>query len=228
MTPWRFIHDGRHPAYDNMPRDAGLLAGVIAGRAEGFLRIYDWQEPAVTIGHHQRDFRLHDPTLDIPVLRRPTGGGAVLHVSDITYAVAARLEGGWHTGIVETYARIAQAFARALGECGAKVEMKEGPERFATVCFQRSAAKELLLDGHKIMGASQVRQRGCFLQQGVIPLEVDAPLAGRVFGPDCPAGGKGLLDLCPGFAREAFVGRLREAFAADLGVLLTQGDEQDA
>ena len=103
--------------------------------------------------------------------------------------------------------------------------MCERDPGFAEVCFARTARKELVLDGYKIMGAAQVRRRGFFLQQGVLPLRVDQGLYAKVFGDSRqPAG---ILDLVPEFDPTAFVAALRRELelAAGISFLDCQDDQ---
>jgi len=216
MDGWHLIVDGRRPSENNMPRDLELFEEVARGAMGGCLRIYDWSTPAITVGRHQKGFVPSDPDLDIPVFKRPTGGGAVLHVDDITYSIITPLKGLFALGIVETYAVIAGVFARALKECGLNVRMGLSAPGFAEVCFARTAPVELMLDGVKLMGAAQLRRRGLLLQQGVIPRRVDPELLARAFGPDLPAGG--LLESLPRFSVLDFIGRLKTGFTERIGL----------
>lgn len=206
-----------------MARDISLFETVCSGRSSGSLRIYGWDEPAVTSGRHQADFSPADPTLSIPVVSRPTGGGAVLHGHDLTYCISAPLAGPLAGSVVETYGRIAAVFARALGAQGVEARLVDHESSWAPVCFSRAAEKELVVEGVKVMGAAQYRRRGFFLEQGVLPLTVDAGLYRRVFGEEPP--GPGLLDLCPSFDVPRFLVDLREFFVDILGVTLADGHE---
>lgn len=225
MPTWRLILDGRFPARQNMARDLALFEEVQHGAMDGCLRVYNWDTPAVTVGYHQKTFRLYDPTLDIPILRRPTGGGAVLHVDDITYCIAGPIAGAFAGGILDVYTATARMFARALQHCGLEVSMHGADARYASVCFDRAATLELVLDGHKLMGAAQVRRGGFFLQQGVIPRTVDAELYARVFGPQAglPVG---ILQHRTAFSQDAFLKELCRAFQDGIGQpLALQGDD---
>lgn len=186
MQTWRLILDGRYSSRENMGRDLALFEAVRNGAMDGCLRIYNWDIPAITIGYHQKAFIPYDRTLDLPVLKRPTGGGAVLHIDDITYCICAPQKGALAGGIRESYGLIAQSFARALQRCGVPVCMDGADEGYAPVCFARTATVELKLAGAKLMGAAQARREGFLIQQGVLPLRSDSILYTRVFGPQSP------------------------------------------
>lgn len=204
MSPWLFISDGRHPSEMNMERDKALFEKVIKREIPGALRFYDWDRTAVTTGFHQKEFRFYDADLEIPVLMRPTGGGAVLHSNDITFSVSAPMEGLFEGDVMQTYGTVAGIFLKAFRACGLEAEIRTKKSGFSDVCFERTAQLELQYMGRKIMGAAQVRKRGFFLLQGVIPLSVDHGLYGRVFGPKArpPAG---IYEMLPEFPAKSFI-----------------------
>lgn len=228
MTQWRFIIDGKCPARSNMDRDLEYLDHVIQGRAVGILRIYDWDEPAVTIGRHVRQFSLFDPISDIPVILRPTGGGAVLHKDDITFSLSVPERGSFSEGITHSYLHISRIFAQALNKCGMQVHMEGKREQFSRVCFDRSSPEELVFAGRKILGLALLRCRGCLLFQGVMPLRIDKGLMESAFGPGAAQNSIGILDAFPGFQYGMFLEYLSQSFASEMGVLLLpHGDNHD-
>ncbi|MCD6570402.1 MAG: hypothetical protein J7L53_06840 [Deltaproteobacteria bacterium] len=224
----RLILDGRPPPEANMARDLQLLQDVAKGRISGALRIYNWKSPAITIGHHQKSFRPYDNTLDIPVIVRPTGGGAVLHVNDITYALATPMKGVFASGLIETYALISKAFAYALFRIGLDVDIKEGGTGFSKLCFARKAPMDITLCGKKLMGSAQLRTNGCLLQQGVIPISVDKTLITRAFGPDALSWVTSIREVVPSFDMDAFIHHLRHGFSTVLDVCLSNSNSDDA
>lgn len=227
MSAWRLVLDGRHDSRSNMARDSAMFRSVVSGRSAGVLRIYNWSEPAVTFGFHQRSFIPFDPEVGIPLLRRPTGGGAVLHVDDLTFSLCAPLAGVFARGVVESCRAVSGAFARALARCGIEAEMRGGGTAFSRVCFQRSSPVELCLGGAKILGLSARRTRNGMLLQGVLPLTVDAGLSRRVFGSAGDPGLKGIRAHVPDFREEEFQGCLLDAFASEMDLFLSQGHDHD-
>jgi lipoate-protein ligase A len=219
MKSWRLLLEGACPPERNMPRDAQLYEQVAAGQVAGCLRIYNWSAPALTLGYNQKDFTAADASLELPRYLRPTGGGAVLHSNDLTYALAAPTEGPLSGSLLQAYHAIASVFAAALKACGIAAELVERQAAFASVCFERASVHELSVDGCKIMGAAQHRSRGFLLQQGVLPLAVDAKLMRRAFGVNTPLP-RGLLEIKPDFSVDEFVAALIPAFADVLGVRL--------
>ena len=213
----RFQLDGRVPSEKNMDIDRQCFSSVSSGEAAGFLRLYNWSEPALTLGYNQKDFVCADPELVIGKYLRPTGGGTVLHSDDITYCVAAPLDGTFGPDIVSSYAVVAELFAEALLSCGIPVTLAAKKASFSHICFDRSAEKELVVDGIKVMGAAQKRSKGFFIQQGVIPLNVNYELVERVFGAEAKDKYRGLLEINPDFDLSRFVDRLRVVFEGRLG-----------
>ncbi len=225
MISWKFQQDGRCRPQDTMAKDLDLFESVRTGSAAGVFRVYDWAEPAVTIGFHQKTFSFHDPSLSLPLLKRPTGGGAVLHNHDITFSMSLGSDGVLPSPIPECSQRISGVFAKAFQDCGLNVRLQGGRHEFAEVCFARPSPVELMLSGSKILGLALLRKGKYLLAQGVIPLHVDEDLSMRVFGDRLKENPKGILDLAPGFSVEAFTEILRSCFFSELGVFLSDGDE---
>ena len=227
MREWQFLLDGRcEPGY-NMHRDTDLFKEIKCGSAVGYLRIYNWQRPAVTIGYHQKSFKPYDTGLRIPIVPRPTGGGAVLHVDDLTFSISVSEKNLPDQGLMESYALLTKPFAYAFNQCGFDAKFEDQPFKFSEICFARSAPKELTIDGRKIMGAAQLRRKGCLLQQGVIPLRTDQKLARQVFGPGFLSRQVGIFELWPDFSLEQFIAHLRDGFAAEMDVFFTDAYQNE-
>jgi lipoate-protein ligase A len=171
---------------ENMACDEALLMGVThaldLGEAPAVtLRLYTWEPPAVSLGYHQRAEDLDLERLraeGVPVVRRPTGGRAIYHARELTYAVAGPLDlFGRGTSVLASYralsAPILEGFRMAFG-VDARLAAKRpepGPaDRSPVACFARPAPCDAVAGGKKIVGSAQVRRRGAFLQHGSIPL----------------------------------------------------------
>jgi hypothetical protein len=134
MGPWRLILDGKRSASFNMAADAHLLDLAEAGDAGPAVRLYGWDRPSITIGHHQKLERAVDVARlgDTPVVRRITGGRALLHDdTEITYAVAGNFVKypALGTTLHESYRVIADAIVRFYAGCGmgAYISRREDP-----------------------------------------------------------------------------------------------------
>ena len=227
MSPvtWRLIRSEALSAAMNMALDEALLESVAAGRSLPVLRLYRWQPAAISLGYGQRGARVVNLSacreLGFDVVRRMTGGRAVLHDREVTYAVAAREGQAPLTGkVLDTYRIIAGVLAEVVGSFGLAATLArerqaggsgEGAQRSA--CFTASSHYELLVDGCKVAGSAQRRQAGAFLQHGSIPLELDPALLFRALDTRCE------LSAEAGGARLATrVGWLNRWRSAPLGV----------
>lgn len=171
---WQLMLDpaGRSGAA-NMAIDAELLADAAAsGRA--VLRLYRFAPPCLSLGRNEptaRYDRAAIARLGIDVVRRPTGGRAVWHEDDVTYAVAAPIAtfGGLRAAYSAIHTRIAAAL-RALGAAATLAPdrpMARAPGR-SGACFASAVGGEVVAGGRKLVGSAQVRQGAALLQHGSI------------------------------------------------------------
>jgi lipoate-protein ligase A len=177
------IDDGPH----NMAADEVLLASGLAGQAS--LRLYGWSEATVSLGYFQpHQIRLADARVaGLPFVRRPSGGAALIHHHEVTYAVALPPGPPWQTG-ASWLCRMHDILAAALASLGvaASACTPAGLARFTgLLCFQHVTRGDLLIASAKIAGSAQRRQRGALLQHGALLL------AGSPHAPALP----GILDL---------------------------------
>ncbi len=209
-----------------------VLRGVLAG-ASPFLRFYGWDPPGLSLGRFQR--RLEGVRLGacraagIPVVRRPTGGRAVLHHRELTYSVGARYEGPFASGgILEVYGRVAGALAAGLARLGveaAEAGRHPGASPGSPNCFAAPSQRELTWGGRKLCGSAQRREREGFLQHGSLLVEIDGGLWEEVFGlPPASRAAVGLREIlgrvpAPGELEEA----LGKGFEEALGIALEEG-----
>lgn len=180
---WRLILEP-HPRDGalNMATDEALLREVAARRSPPTLRLYAWSPPAMTLGRGQpfSDVDVAALTADgITLLRRTTGGTAVLHEDELAYAVAVtndemRLSGD----IVESYKGLSVALLCGLekiglrnAEANAHTEGRGSPR--SPVCFELPSDYEITVDQRKLIGSAQMRIRGGILQHGTLPLGGD-------------------------------------------------------
>lgn len=191
---WRVLVDEPLSGATNMARDHALAAGLRPGT--GTLRFYRWSPATLSLGRNEpftvryREF-LRERT-DIDVVRRPTGGRAVLHDRELTYAVVlpARALGGPR----RVYRRINRALMEGLRGLGADARLAGGralsPD--AGPCFLEPAEGEVVVAGRKVVGSAQVRIGNAVLQHGSLLLFADqspllAPTAPAPTAPTAPA-----------------------------------------
>ncbi len=179
-----------------MARDETLVEVYAASGAPRppTLRLYSWDPPALSLGCRQPARGSHDPVFlrgeGIDLVRRPTGGRAVLHEHERTYSVVGcvRLE-PFVGGVLDTYRRIASAIVVALrgigvdavSKCESRAARDPGPLG-PPICFDVAAAHEITAGGRKVVGSAQLRRRGAFLQHGSILLRADPGRLERAVG----------------------------------------------
>ncbi|HVO67321.1 MAG TPA: biotin/lipoate A/B protein ligase family protein [Syntrophales bacterium] len=180
---WRFIPYKRLNAFENMATDEALFRENQRRDAKPILRLYSWSPPSISLGYFQETPKEVDieecRRSCIDIVRRPTGGKAVLHEHDLTYAVIAKDNNPlFPSDILGTYRVISGCIADALSELGIKTEMSvdgrtSGQDSLKAACFSSPSQYELLVNKRKICGSAQVRSRGVFLQHGSILLDFD-------------------------------------------------------
>jgi lipoyl(octanoyl) transferase len=166
----------------NMALDEALLARA-SSSGECTVRVYGWAQPTLSLGRNQTARGLYDlraaADQGVAVVRRPTGGRAVLHHREVTYSVTAPTE---HFGPLSTaYHRINALLLHALRHLGVDATIATPATRSlppgAAPCFEEPAAGELTFNGRKLAGSAQWRENGAFLQHGSILVDDDQPLA---------------------------------------------------
>lgn len=175
-----------------MALDQVFLEEVETGRSAPVLRLYRWSPVALSLGYFQ-PVREADLVacrgLGIDVVRRPTGGRAVLHDREATYAVIAPADDLFGAGVMGSYKGIAMALRRSLHSLGLRAELAEGRRHglaggASANCFAAPAMAELVFQGCKVAGNAQKRTGAAFLQHGSIPIDMDLERLGRILRPD--------------------------------------------
>ncbi|MDI6893413.1 MAG: biotin/lipoate A/B protein ligase family protein [Bacillota bacterium] len=235
---WRLIRDGYHDGATNMATDEAIMLAHGRGRVPPTLRLYGWRPPALSLGYAQKVEREVDlegcRRAGVDVVRRPTGGRAVLHDREVTYSVVistALLPGS----VVETYRCLSAGLVEGLRLLGLQAEVQEGPPRAglrSAACFDTPSWYELVVEGRKVVGSAQVRRQGVLLQHGSVPLEFSpVQLVGLLRLPagwrarleeDLSARAAGLCDLGRGVTFTGVCDALAEGFRRALGLELEE------
>lgn len=165
-----------------MALDETILEAVSEGHAPPTLRLYRWHPPCLSLGHAQPISDVDQGRLDTlgwDLVRRPTGGRAILHTDELTYSIIG-LEADplFVGGVLESYKQISQALLHALKELGLQVEVhpdsiQPEDQRENPICFQVPSVYEITASGKKIIGSAQLRRKKTILQHGSIPLKGD-------------------------------------------------------
>jgi len=184
---WRLILSGYLSGAMNMALDDALLQAVANGRSLPVLRLYRWRPAALTLGYAQTLAAGIDlascRAAGVDIVRRPTGGRAVLHDHEVTYAVIAPAGPPFERSIAGSYRVIAEILREALDRCGLAAELVAGQPRGElgrAICFTAPAQHELLIAGCKVAGSAQKRRGAAFLQHGSLPLTLDLSLLQRL------------------------------------------------
>ena len=146
------------------------------------LRLYQWDGPWLSLGYAQKAW-----PAEIPCVRRPSGGRAVLHQHEITYAVVLP---EWEGSIAQVYSQLTGLLLTALSRIDPRVKSAQDQHsgQRDPSCYQLTQRGEIQLEGRKLVGSAQVRRGRRLLQHGSIPTGLDRPLFERVFpGASLPA-----------------------------------------
>ncbi len=177
MRQWRLIDDYPASGAYNMAVDMAILESVARGDALPTLRFYGWNPPCLSLGYGQRaadvDFT-RVAQMGWEVVRRPTGGRAILHIDELTYSLALPASDSIAAGsVVDSYRRISTALVAGLRKIGLQPEADSHTEPISSggpVCFETPSHYEITVGGRKLIGSAQVRRGGGVLQHGSLPL----------------------------------------------------------
>ena len=196
---WRLLPPIDGPGAFHMAADVAILERVRAGEAGPTLRFYRWTPPCVSLGKFQPadgNVQLDNcRRLGFDVVKRPTGGRAILHDHEVTFSIIVREE---HlpeagAGIMDSYRVLGRALEAGMRRLGLDAELidrraqtrgGDPPSVMAAgnpACFAAKARCDLMVNGRKIIGSAQMRKDGVILQQNSLPLRVDFPRWDEVF-----------------------------------------------
>ncbi|NCO24081.1 MAG: lipoate--protein ligase family protein [bacterium] len=195
---WRLIKDSYHNGFINMAIDEAIMIAHREGLVPPTIRFYQWSPAAVSLGYFQdlkKEINIKVcQDLGIDMVRRPTGGKAVLHDQELTYSFIIKENDPLvNDSILETYKKISGGIIRGLSYLGIKAELvplrgklenhllgRSDKARihhldFKSICFSVPSQYEVQVEGKKMVGSAQVRKGGVVLQHGslLIKLEKD-------------------------------------------------------
>jgi lipoate-protein ligase A len=163
-----------------MAADEAILRAVRTGRIPPTLRFYAWEPACLSLGRAQKVADVDRKALraaGLDLVRRPTGGKAILHTDELTYSIVAPQEEPRVTGsIVESYRRLSAGLLRGLEQLGITdlaADQKEQGRLEGPVCFEVPSNYEITVGGRKLVGSAQMRALGTVLQHGTLPLQGD-------------------------------------------------------
>jgi lipoate-protein ligase A len=213
METWRLITTwGAHPAF-NMGLDEALLESA---ESPPTLRFYSWNPDTLSLGYFQRFADVPGAGSAGAVVRRINGGGAIHHVRELTFSIAASLDHPVYVGpIADSYARVHAAIQVALAEVGVPAEIRGVrdlvSDREGTgMCFHKSSPIDLVWGNRKGVGSAQRRKSGRVLHHGSIKLG-SSPLEGAIATAE---------EHQAGLSPEIFAPILLRAFQGAFGITL--------
>jgi lipoate-protein ligase A len=193
---WKLLHTPPLRGAENMALDHALLDRA-RRTGDSVFRIYSWTNPTLSFGRNQSVRGVFEPTraknAGVDVVRRPTGGRAVLHHREITYSVSSPVDPD--EPLRESYSRINRLLLDGLARLGVRADvaapLERAPRPVASPCFEVPSAGELVVNGRKLVASAQWRDRDALVQHGSILIEDDqgtvASLASRPIPAAVPA-----------------------------------------
>lgn len=184
---WNFINTGSHDPYYNMAMDEALLNFVSRGEIDPVVRFYTWGPATLSVGYFQRLKKEIDidkvKEKGFGLVRRQTGGRGVLHDKELTYSVIVpESHPNMPSTITEAYRVISEGLLEGFKLLGfdayfaiprSKEEREKLKQPRSAVCFDAPSWYELVVEGRKIAGSAQTRQKGVILQHGSLLQDVD-------------------------------------------------------
>ena len=230
---WRLIDSGPCDAFYNMALDEAIAAEVRKGSAPPTLRMYGWDRASLTLGCFQKKSDINIKYCkfhDIPIVRRPTGGRAILHGDELTYSFSANTDRGpFSHGLLDSYKRISMAFLITFRKIGLRAGPKNAREKGrvlgkSPLCFQSSSFGEILIENKKLVGSAQKRWNDGLLQQGTIPYLYHEKKMEGIFGAEKTASLRdcmmALKDCLPLLDEDAFRRAIASSFEEAFGIRL--------
>ncbi|HEY5656514.1 MAG TPA: biotin/lipoate A/B protein ligase family protein, partial [Myxococcota bacterium] len=226
---WRLLVDGDASGPWNMGVDDALLVSAVRD-LRATLRFYTWRGPWLSVGYAQTVTEARRAACEaagLGIVRRLTGGRAVLHGGDLTYAIAAPAE-RLPKGLRASYGLVSDALCRALRALGAPAQRQPaarvgGP---SFDCFALPAAEEICAGDRKLVGSAQRRAGGAVLQHGSIRVTPDPEWAARAAG-SAPGAATSLRELGVEQSLELLREACTEALHQALGGVLEPGELSD-
>ena len=184
---WNFINTGSHNPYYNMAMDEALLNFVSRGEIDPVVRFYTWNPATLSVGYFQRLKKEIDidkvKEKGFGLVRRQTGGRGVLHDRELTYSVIVSEEHpNMPSTVTEAYRVISEGLLEGFKLLGfeayfaiprSKEEREKLKQPRSAVCFDAPSWYELVVEGRKIAGSAQTRQKGVILQHGSLLQDVN-------------------------------------------------------
>ncbi|MBM4075680.1 MAG: lipoate--protein ligase [Planctomycetes bacterium] len=209
------VDDIAHSGSANMAIDEVLLQNAVENSAAS-LRLYRWSEATASLGYFQKfdDFCRETRLVAIPVVRRLSGGGTLVHHHEWTYSLAIPASQTVVSSPAELYDVVHRVVIDVFREKGIPLELRGKSNRLSedpVLCFHREDPHDVVIVGHKVLGSAQRRRQGAILQHGGLLIRKST----------CTPELLGISDLCPGLDEEMF-GRLTKNAMLQLAAQISE------
>jgi len=185
LDKWRLIENTTNNAFYNMAVDEAIMLLHSQKKSPPTLRFYSWGPPALSLGYFQqaeKEIDYHKCKEEgIDLVRRLTGGRAILHDQELTYSIILREDYKLLSDSIEkSYQQISRGLVRGLQALGIPAELKavergkKAPSGHSAACFDAPSWYEVILDNKKLIGSAQRRKENTILQHGSLPIEINA------------------------------------------------------
>lgn len=231
MRFMRIIIQGPGHAFYNMAIDEAISEAVTRKLSPPTLRLYEWDRPSISIGYFQKTSDIdtrYCSKKGYPLVRRLTGGRAILHDAELTYSLSSLSNTYlFNNSLIKTYTVISNALLRGLKQNGIEAHMS-GRKRHNSgnknpACFKSMSYGEIKVNGKKIIGSAQKRYKDGFLQHGSILMNFNAEEMHNVLicNDDADFNDIGAIrEYSPDLSLSQLIVSLKEAFEKELGVKL--------
>ncbi len=243
MQEWRLLNSGYSNGATNMATDEAIALAMAEGIVPPTIRFYGWIPACLSLGYAQKAGEVDwDICAEkgVEVVRRPTGGRAILHDREVTYSIIAREDNPLVSGsILESYLKISEGLLIGLRNLGVPAEMvshKDLDKLGTAACFDSPSWYEIVVDGRKMVGSAQTRKNGIVLQHGSIIRDMDTEMLFSVLNfPSSEARSRmkegfrrkacSLQEvLCKEITDQEVIERVTAGFAEAFGIKLVTGD----
>ncbi|MBI5892326.1 MAG: lipoate--protein ligase family protein [Deltaproteobacteria bacterium] len=231
MQEWRLILDDPAGGQENMAIDESMLIACENSLSTSTVRFYGWSQPTLSLGCFQKigAYKENCDALGIPIVRRITGGRAVLHDMELTYAIASDDAALFEKGIVGAYRIISDCMAAAIKDLGIDAFIEDSRPKAQDSrlknqefsCFKSVSRYEILINGKKIVGSAQKRLKRAFLQHGSIIMDVNRGMFSSVFGKNHSIDG---LSSYVDIDKDALIKSILKRFEHGLSIKLISGE----
>ncbi len=174
----QFEKYGTYTGAQNMALDLKMLENAIEKQDKNaHVRFYSWKPKCVSLGRNQKNFDM--PDFKIDVVRRPTGGRALLHDMELTYSFVSPVFN--NESVVQSYKTISNSLILGFKKLGIELEMAQHKGRNSEYCMDSTSRADISYKGRKFVGSAQLRSHNYILQHGSILMDADFDLIEKIF-----------------------------------------------